>query len=118
MIPKKGEPMIKAVFKEEKGKTVSFSVSGHSGFETEGKDIVCAAVSGAVQTVIAVIDGKMGLAGCFSVNFSGVSDVSCDISELSGIERETAETVLGGFKLLMEEWEKDFPKNINVILLP
>ncbi len=100
------------------GKTVSFSVSGHSGFDTEGKDVVCAAVSGAVQAVIAVIDGKMGLAECFSVKSNGKNDVSCDISRLSGSEREMAETVLDGFKMLMEEWENDFPKNVNVILLP
>ena len=110
--------MITAVFKMAEGKTVSFSVSGHSGFDTEGKDIVCAAVSGAVQAVIAVIDGKMGLTGCFSIKNNGKNDVSCDISRLSGSEREMAETVLDGFKMLMEEWENDFPKNVNVILLP
>ena len=44
--------MIKAEFRLKKGVPVSFKVSGHSGFAESGEDIVCAAVSSAVQLTV------------------------------------------------------------------
>lgn len=41
--------MICAEFCYRKGEPRSFKVSGHAGFADKGKDIVCAAVSSAVQ---------------------------------------------------------------------
>ena len=110
--------MIKASFKLSAQKEVlSFELSGHSGAAESGKDIVCAAVSGAVQTVIAVLDGQMGLTECFSVREGEQNVVFCDISALGGEKKTIAETVLEGFKILMEEWEKDFPNNIKVNII-
>ena len=37
--------MIKAAFYTRNGKYFGFSVSGHAGFDEEGKDVLCAAVS-------------------------------------------------------------------------
>ncbi|MDP4117703.1 MAG: ribosomal-processing cysteine protease Prp [Bacillota bacterium] len=106
--------MIKAVFSERGGRVVGFKMSGHSGAAAEGNDIVCAAVSGAVQCVIAVIDEELGFAECLSARELPENVVSCDISSLSGDNAAVAEIVLGGFEKLMEMWEKDFPKNISV----
>jgi hypothetical protein len=107
--------MIKASFKlSAQNEVLSFELSGHSGAAESGKDIVCAAVSGAVQTVIAVLDGQMGFTECFSVRDDEENSVFCDISALKGEDRKIADTVLKGFKILMEEWEKDFPKNIKL----
>ncbi len=44
--------MIKAEFRFKKGVPVSFRVSGHSGYAEKGNDIVCAAVSSAVQLTV------------------------------------------------------------------
>ncbi len=105
--------MIKAVFSVlQSGEAVAFKMSGHAGAGTEGNDVVCAAVSGAVQCVIAVIEAELGLAESFSV--SGENTIRCNISNVEGEGRKVAETVLGGFMQLMEEWERDFPKNITV----
>lgn len=44
--------MIQANFVVSDGKTVGFSVGGHALFDVYGKDIVCAAVSSAVQMTV------------------------------------------------------------------
>ncbi|MBP1543981.1 MAG: ribosomal-processing cysteine protease Prp [Oscillospiraceae bacterium] len=41
--------MLKAVFYKENGRFTGFSISGHAGYGTEGNDIVCAAVTSAVE---------------------------------------------------------------------
>lgn len=41
--------MIKAEFKRRNGNLVSFSISGHAGYDDAGRDIVCASVTSAVQ---------------------------------------------------------------------
>jgi len=44
--------MIRAEFRFKKGVPVSFKVSGHSGYAEKGNDIVCAAVSSAVELTV------------------------------------------------------------------
>lgn len=41
--------MLKAVFFKENESFTGFSISGHAGYGTEGNDIVCAAVTSAVE---------------------------------------------------------------------
>lgn len=41
--------MLKAVFHKKNGRFCGCSVSGHAGYAERGQDIVCAAVSSAVQ---------------------------------------------------------------------
>lgn len=43
--------MIKLVFKERNGEIIGFTCNGHSGYASEGSDIVCAAISTLVQNV-------------------------------------------------------------------
>ena len=107
--------MIKSVFKvSPENKVLGFSVSGHSGMAESGEDILCAAVSGAAQCVITIVEEEIGLTGCFSVQEGEDNFIKCDISALSGEKAETAKVVFAGFARLMEEWEKDFPQNIKV----
>ncbi len=60
--------MIRAVFKKSGGaqkKLIGFEISGHAGYADKGEDIVCAAVTSAVQfsanaiTEIAAIDADV-----------------------------------------------------------
>lgn len=48
-------------FKNSDNKLLGFAVSGHSGFEDVGKDIVCAAVSSAVMLVSNAITESFGI---------------------------------------------------------
>lgn len=52
--------MTKAVFKKEKGLWTSLEVSGHSGYCTEGYDIVCAGISTAVIYTINLLEKLIG----------------------------------------------------------
>lgn len=108
--------MIKAQFFSSHGKIVGFSVSGHSDMAKSGEDVLCAAVSGAVQTVIAILDEECGLTDCFFIRDEEVNDVSCDISQVSGGKAVIALSVLSGFEKLMGEWERDYPENIKKII--
>ncbi len=50
--------MIRAEFYESQGKLKGFSISGHAGYAENGFDIVCAAVSSAVElTANLITDG-------------------------------------------------------------
>ncbi|MBE7065961.1 MAG: ribosomal-processing cysteine protease Prp [Ruminococcaceae bacterium] len=40
------------IFKNNKGETVKFTVSGHAGYGPFGKDIICAAVSAITYTAV------------------------------------------------------------------
>ncbi len=44
--------MIKVVFEEKGGNLKGFSASGHAGYAPYGSDIVCAAVTSAVQMTV------------------------------------------------------------------
>lgn len=43
--------MIKLVFKKRNEEIIGFTCNGHSGYASEGSDIVCAAISTLVQNV-------------------------------------------------------------------
>ena len=48
--------MIRAEFYEKQGHLTGFRFSGHSGYAEAGKDVVCAAVSSAVQLTANILD--------------------------------------------------------------
>ena len=48
--------MIRAEFYEKLGHLTGFRFSGHSGYAEAGKDVVCAAVSSAVQLTANILD--------------------------------------------------------------
>ena len=52
--------MTKAIFKFSNNLFQSLEVSGHSGYQEHGSDIVCSAISTAVFTSINLIDKKLG----------------------------------------------------------
>jgi uncharacterized protein YsxB (DUF464 family) len=46
---------------DKKGHVSRFDVSGHAGYDTPGKDIVCAAVSAVVQAAVIGLTDVVGL---------------------------------------------------------
>lgn len=60
--------MIKAVLQlNGDGAYTGFTVKGHSGSAPSGKDIVCAAVSGIVQTALIGLDEVAGIKDTYDV---------------------------------------------------
>jgi hypothetical protein len=94
--------MIKVLKKEDK-----IEITGHSGYDTLGKDIVCSAVSSIVTTTIngiISIDEK-------AINYKYHDDTMI----ISNIKKdEITNKLLNNMMDLLESLSKDYPKNISV----
>ncbi len=99
--------MIKARFYLSGGKLIGFSVSGHAGYANSGKDIVCAAVTTAVNMT------ANGITEIAKQNASvNVSENEVQLK----VEQSTHESalLLQSMRLQMELLEEQFPKNIRI----
>ncbi len=59
--------MLKAVFYKGAGGFTGFSISGHAGYGTEGNDIVCAAITSAVELTCNTVTEFFGAEACAEV---------------------------------------------------
>jgi len=84
-----------------------FTVSGHAGYAECGRDIVCAAVSSAVQLVTCIISDEMKLKAC--------AKVDCGVVEYDVCDYDKAQAVLKGLEAYLYEVKKDYPKNIDIL---
>ena len=98
--------MICAEFYETKGVTKGFSISGHAGYADAGQDVVCAAVSSAVQLSVNVLDAL----GCEADVKIGSNVIRCMVKD----EDKTSDTVLGQLRLHLEAVLEEFPKTIKI----
>ena len=85
---------------------VSFTLNGHAGYDVQGKDIVCAAVS---SIAITTINGIISL------------DESIDYEEDSGLlkirvlkDTEVNEKLLNNLVNMLSELVSQYPKNIEI----
>ena len=105
--------MIKCEFFTENDRITGFTVSGHSGYEERGKDIVCAYVSAVVTMAEATINDVCGAKAKVRV---GEEDAritlklpkSCD-------EEETVQAVLAGMMVTLISLRDDYPDYIEVL---
>ena len=98
--------MIRAEFYESKGVPKGFSISGHAGYADAGQDVVCAAVSSAVQLTVNVLDAL----GCQADVNVGDNVIRCMVSK----EDNTSAAVLGQLRLHFESVLEEFPKTIKI----
>lgn len=102
--------MIQAKFFESNGKLLGFSISGHAGYAKAGEDIVCAAVSSAVQLTSNIItDGLHKKAVVIGVN----NTVKLMLQEYD----ETSNAVLKMLKIHLKLINEEFPKKIKITTL-
>ena len=99
--------MIKARFYRKEGTLVGFSVSGHAGYADSGSDIVCAAVSTAVNMTANGITEIAQKRAAVNVK---ENEVQLKVEESSP---ESA-LLLQSFRLQMEVLTEQFPKNIRI----
>ncbi len=95
------------------GRINGFSVSGHSGYAEEGSDIVCAAVSSAVQFAECTINDVLGNHANVKMNqdeprVTLTLPAACD-------DEDAAQAVLTGFMLTMCSLRDDYPDYIEVL---
>ena len=95
------------------GRINGFSVSGHSGYAEEGSDIVCAAVSSAVQFADCTINDVLGNHANVKMNqdeprVTLTLPAACD-------DEDAVQAVLTGFMLTMCSLRDDYPDYIEVL---
>jgi len=105
--------MTRCEFFTENDRITGFSVSGHSGYEEAGKDIICAAVSAVVTMAEATINDVCGAKAKVRVKEEDARitltlPVSCD-------EEETVQAVLAGMMLTLCSLRDDNPDYIEVL---
>ena len=97
----------------EDERITGFSVSGHSGYAEEGKDIVCAAISAIVTMAEATINEGCGAKAKVRVKSEDARvtltlPTSCD-------EEESVQAVLAGMMLTLCSMRDDYPDYIEVL---
>ena len=107
--------MTTVTFLTEESRIIGFDAIGHSGWDEEGSDIVCAAITSAVRLVDATINTVMGL--CASVK---VNEESATISlrlpgGLSQTNEATCQNLLTGLMVFFAELHDEYPENIEVM---
>ena len=105
--------MTKVEIFNQDGRINGFSVSGHSGYGEEGSDIVCAAVSAAVQFAECTINDVLGNHANTKVRedeprITLTLPATCD-------DEDAVQAVLTGFMLTMCSLRDDYPDFIEVM---
>ena len=105
--------MIRCEFFTEDERITGFTVSGHSGYEERGKDIVCAYVSAVVTMAEATINDVCGAKAKVRVGEDEARITlklpkSCD-------EEETVQAVLAGMMLYLCSLRDEYPDYIEVL---
>lgn len=87
-----------SVFYGKTGDSIrGFKVEGHSGYECDGKDIICAAVSATAYNAINGLEEIAGLKNFYKINDDG--EMECIISEEPGKDAKITEAVQTILKL-------------------
>ena len=105
--------MTKCEFFRDGARITGFSVSGHSGYEEAGKDIVCAAISAVVGMAEATINDVCGAKAKVRVKEEGARitltlPASCD-------EEDAVQAVLAGMMITLCGIRDDYPDYIEVL---
>ena len=105
--------MIRCEFFTEDDRITGFTVSGHSGYEERGKDIVCAYVTAVVTMAEATINDVCGAKAKVRVKEEDARITlklpkACD-------EEETVQAVLAGMMVTLCNLRDDYPDYIEVL---
>lgn len=103
--------MTKVVFRRDKEDMISsVDILGHAGYADEGEDIVCAAITSAVQLTHIILDDVLGL-----VFDTVVEQEGAHISiYLSDDVREAGQNALCALQMHYREMQENYPEFIQV----
>ena len=105
--------MTKVEFFTQEDRITGFCVSGHSGYGEEGPDIVCAAVSTAVQMAEATLNDVLGVRAKTRVN-ADEARVTLTLPAASE-EEDAAQAVLAGMMITLCDLRDAYPDYIEVL---
>ena len=101
--------MIKVSFSKN-----GFTISGHSGYEDAGKDIVCAAVSSCANMFLCGTEDVLEI-GCNIETDASIPFLKVEIpTGISDEKRKTAQVLLESFKFQVKSMEEDFSEYLKV----
>lgn len=103
--------MIKAVFYKKKGGSyIEFSVSGHAGYDTHGKDIVCSGVSVLViNTINAIKEYTNDSSNLETKIFEGTIKVKFN-NDICSETKLLIDTLILGLDSIYQEYGKKYLK--------
>ena len=105
--------MTKVEFFTQEDRITGFCVSGHSGYGEEGTDIVCAAVSTAVQMAEATLNDVLGVRAKTRVN-ADEARITLTLPAASE-EEDAAQAVLAGMMITLCDLRDEYPDYIDVL---
>ncbi len=96
------------------GRIISYKAVGHAEYDEYGSDIVCAALSTALQFPLAGFQDVLEIYPRFEISSEGLLSVELADMDLKGKEREI-NTLLESMLVIVKQLSKDYPKNIKLV---
>lgn len=100
--------MIQAKFYKKNGKLTGFSISGHAEYADAGEDVVCAAVSSAVQFAVNLLDEF----GCKPKAEAENNTVKC----MTSLSFDISDKIFSRLKEHICSVSEEFPKTIKITI--
>ena len=104
--------MTKCIFREDKNKNISgFEIYGHTGFDIEGKDVLCAAISALVSHTIDAVH-EFSRVACNNLVDEKKPSVTFVITD--GVEDVKAQLFLKALASSLEDLKMNYPDKIKI----
>ena len=107
--------MTRCEFFTEGDRITGFTVSGHSGYDVAGQDIVCAAISAVVTMAEATINDVCGAKAKVRVKEGENNRITLTLPA-SCDEEESVQAVLAGMMLTLANYRDEYPDFIEVVM--
>lgn len=105
--------MTKVEIFRKNGSIIGYKANGHSGYSEQGRDIVCAAISTALQLPVLSMQEILKINPKFNINEDGFLEV--DLKTLNKDDFKKLELSLETMVLFIKELSKQYPKNIKLV---
>ena len=96
------------------GRIISYKAVGHAEYDEYGSDIVCAALSTALQFPLVGFQDVLEIYPRFEISSEGLLSVELADMDLKGKEREV-NTLLESMVVVLRGLAKEYPKNIKLV---
>ena len=107
--------MTTVTFLTEGSRITGFDAAGHSGYASEGEDIVCAAITSTVRLIECILNDVMGICASVKVN-ENTATISLRLpGSLGEAAENTCQTLLTGMMVYLSELHNEYPDNIEVM---
>ena len=107
--------MTTVVFRMEDDRITGFEAKGHSGYGSEGTDIVCAAVTSAVRLVETTVNDVLGLAAAVKIREQDASISLRLPGGLDEVTESTCQSLMTGLMVYFAQLHDEYPDNIEVL---